>query len=215
MTGLGLSTNYCFTLREGILWSLYLLPSVFLVFAMTSLFKRKNIYPKSKAKYPQYPLLVALFNMAVVFVVYVLLFYFVPGFFSAYNVGYAVVSAGLVGISTFYYVSPPPWELLKPSDLNNEARCIEALKLEHNCMWSAISMLSWTAVIGVVSLAFAGWTQIIFPSIPAEKRFLLFSGPAGAQSVIEVTYLIFGLYFGVIGRFLDYSWQIRKKIAGG
>jgi hypothetical protein len=27
--------------------------------------------------------------------------------------------------------------------------------------------------------------------------------------------LIFGLYFGVIGRFLDYSWQIRKKIAGG
>jgi glucan phosphoethanolaminetransferase (alkaline phosphatase superfamily) len=71
----------------------------------------------------------ALLNVIVIFTFYAFLLYCVPGLFFPYALGYVLCIAGIVGISTFYYVHPPMWEVLKSE---NEERYIEALKLEHD-----------------------------------------------------------------------------------
>ena len=157
-----------------------------------------------------YSLTAAFVNVIVIFISYVSLLFFIPSLFHPYPVCFVFVNAGIVGISTFYYIAPPPWEVLKSK---NRVQEIEALKLEHDWIWKAINIISWTAVIMTVSAIFISWTQIIFPSIPTEKRNTFSVIKLEAYSTIELIYLILGLWFGILYRLMDYSWRIRKRIA--
>ena len=206
--------HYRFTIEEGRMWSIYLLPSFVLIFVLTSRFKCHKLIAKLFEKkffsVEAYSLMAAFVNVTVMFVSYISLLFFIPSLFHPYLVCFVFVNAGIVGVSTFYYIAPPPWEVLKS---RNRVQEIEALKLEHDFIWKAINIISWTALIMAVSAIFVSWTQIIFPSIPAEKLNTFSVIKLEAYSTIELIYLILGLWFGILGRLMDYSWRIRKRIA--
>ena len=76
-----------------------------------------------------------------------------------------------------------------------------------------VTTVSSAVIIILASITIASWVQVIFPSIPVEKR----SSPSfiklEACSAIEILYLLIGLWFGILGKLMEYSWHIRKKIA--
>jgi hypothetical protein len=211
---LELSSYYHFTLKEGIIWSIYLLPSLVLIFVITSVFKCHKIvaklFRKTSSPDEAYPIIAALANVSIIFASYIFLLCFIPSLLHPYLICFVAANSGIVGISTFYYIAPPPWEILKSKD---KTQYIEALKLEHDWIWRAINMISWATVILAISVIFVSWTQIIFPLVPQEKRNTFAFIKLEAYSTIELMYLIFGLWFGILARLMDYSWRIRKKVA--
>jgi hypothetical protein len=212
LTELGITSHCPFTLEESKLWSIYLLPSIIPVFIITSGFKCKLFSLNFPKKFFSTEAdLATLLNVIVIFALYPLLCYCIPFFFSPYNIGYVFCIAGIVGISTFYYIHPPMWEVLKSE---NEERYIEALKLEHDWIWRALQIISWAVVILVTSAILASWSQLIYPIIPLEKRASPTFTTLQAWSVVQIAYLLIGLWFGIVGRLMDYSWRIRKRIAG-
>jgi len=211
---IGVLPHYRFTIEEGGIWSIYLLPSLVLIFVLTSGFKRHKLIAKLFEKkifsLEAYSLMAAFVNVTVIFVSYVFLLFFIPSLFHPFKVCFVFVNAGIVGVSTLYYIAPPAWKAWKSK---NRVQEIEALKLEHDYIWKAVNIISWTAVIMAVSAIFVSWTQIILPSIPAEKRYTFSVIKLQAYSAIELIYLILGLWFGILGRLMEYSWRIRKRIA--
>lgn len=211
---LGLSHYYHFSMIESVSWSIYLLPITVLIFVITSDFKCHKIIAKLfvKASFPDEacPSIVALINVSIIFASYIFLLYFIPSLLHPYAISSLSTTAGIVGISTYYYVAPPVWEVLK---FKNKAYYVEALKLEHDWIWRVINILSWAIVILPISVIFASWTQIIFPLIPQEKRNTFAFIKLQAHSTIELIYLILGVWFGILRTLMDNSWHIRKRIA--
>jgi len=204
---------YRFNIEEGKMWSIYLLPTFALIFVLTSRFKCHKLIAKLFEKsfsVETYPLMAALVNVTVISVSYVSLLFLIPSLFHPFTICFVFVNAGIVGVSTFYYIAPLPWEVWKS---RNRVQEIEALKLEHDYIWKVINIISWAIVIMAVSAIFVSWTQIILPSIPAEKLYTFSVIKLQAYSAIELIYLILGLWFGILGRLMSYSWRIRKRIA--
>ena len=204
---------YRFNIEEARMWSIYLLPTFALIFVLTGRFKCHKLIAKLFEKsfsVETYPLMAALVNVTVISVSYVSLLFLIPSLFHPFTICFVFVNAGIVGVSTFYYIAPLPWEVWKS---RNRVQEIEALKLEHDYIWKVINIISWAIVIMAVSAIFVSWTQIILPSIPAEKLYTFSVIKLQAYSAIELIYLILGLWFGILGRLMSYSWRIRKRIA--
>jgi hypothetical protein len=195
------------------LWSIYFLPSIFPIFVITSSFKRKKFslsFFKNLSDVT-YPLTSSIFNIIIIFAFFIFLLYFIPSFFDPWVISFVFAYTSIVGISTFYYIGSEPWEILKSG---NEARYIEALKLEHDWIWRAINIISWAIVILATSAVFISWTQIIYPGIPVEKRSSFPFIKLQALAAVQVIYLLLGVWFGILYRLMDYAWRIRKRIAG-
>lgn len=203
---LGIQPYYNFRLSDAITWSIYILPFPILICMATSSLKncKKPLRIETRAN------IAALTNLVTTYCAYTFLCYFIPTLLHPFSLSFVFIFAGIIGISTFYFVLPPTYEILRSNNIQQET---EALKLEHDWIWRAINIISWAIVILVASAILTSWTQVILPAIPPEKRYTYAFTKIEVQSVIEIIYLVVGLWFGILGKFMEYSWRIRKRIA--
>jgi hypothetical protein len=218
MIEMGLHVFYVFNTTDALPWSISTLPGCILIFLLTYSFKHDRFIATALARALKRerlsivakPYIAALTNLIVISTMQMLLSFFIPGFWNPFIIIYMFVLAGIVSVSTYYYVFPPAWELFQSKDVRME---LEALKLEHEVNWKIINIISWVITFLAISAVFALWTQIIFPSIPMEKRVTMAAIKVQVMSGVQISYLIIGVWFGILGPLIDYSWRIRKRIA--
>lgn len=217
---LGAQVLYHFTVVNGLQWSVLAIFGAAFIFFATYDAKRHEyvirclgkIFRKeiSKAARALVPSVVNLVFCCITFVLYSLL---IPGFFNAFAICFVFLNAGLIGVSTFYYIAPPCWKVFADNGIKKTEHEIEALKLEHAWIWQAIYIISWVSVILAATVVFGAWTQVTYPSIASEQRDTWAVLHLQAMTAIQLIYIVCGLWFGVLGPLMDYSWRVRQRIA--
>lgn len=104
-----------------------------------------------------------------------------------------------------YYASP--WELLKS---NNVKHYIEALKLEHESVWTFIKFGVELTMI-VIPSAVIAWVQILYPMVPKDKQNSLQFFIMQLVVIIQIIYLLIGLWQGILMKLYDFAWGIVRK----
>lgn len=201
---------YEFSFQDGILWSAYISPCPFLIFLITKNHKRLFAKILRTKNSENMPLVVALSNTSIIYITFIILAFFIKGLLHPFNLSFIFIAGSLIGFSSFLYTCAPAWKMLK---YNDENRMIEVLKLEHDWIWRTIQTIAWITVILMVSTFYTTWTQGILPLVPPEARNTWTFIKLQTWGVIQAIYLISGLWFGILSRLMEYSWQIRKKIA--
>lgn len=229
MIELELPVDYHFTLEDSIRWWFLGFFGFIPIYVITSSAEHDGKIVKALTKVMMAltgrkeewfeeakPLATSISNAIIVFLTYVVMITVIPSQISASATTFTFFLGGIVGVSTFWHVCTPPWDIL-----SREATCahtdvefkMEALKLEHDWIWKAIHIISWVTVILAVSTVFASWAQVIVPAIPVERRHSLTFVRLQASAVVQLIYCVLGLWFGILGRLMENSWRIRKEIA--
>jgi hypothetical protein len=163
---LGLKPPYEFTTRESLPFLIYLLPVIPLINVVTSYFTRGYTIKHLQKFFPNSWEQASILNALTAFAIYLIIAFSIDGFLDPFIVIYVSCLTSIVGFITYYHTMPPPWELLKS---NNVKHYIEALKLEHESVWTFIKFGVELTII-VIPSAVIAWVQILYPMVPKDKQ---------------------------------------------
>jgi len=150
----------------------------------------------------------ALFTFAISQVSYAPFFILIPGIILPQNVVYSFLCSTIAGIWTFYegekyFIIP---KLLRNSN-------VEALKLLHETdlrlMLQASTILTTLVSVGILTM----WFNALWPSIPEKLRISQATLLLQALFVLQILYLIVGIWFGYFSPILDRLEKIRAEIS--
>jgi len=198
---------YKLTVGDAILLGLYSVIGFILICITTDLVKKSNSMSEANK-----PIVAGFLNSVVTITMYLMINSIAFGIVVSYGfpMVFTFVNGGIVGVSTYFHVIIPIWKKPKSDDPLSE---LEVLKLEHDWIWKAINTISWAALIMLVSAWLVIFSQISLPLIPVEKRSELgFMKIIGAVA-FQATYVLLGLFFGIIVKLWSYSSHIRKRVS--
>lgn len=198
------------------LW-LYALPGFIIILLITgvikghkfvagSLFNKNELSDVSKA------VITSIINGVIVFLTYSYYLITIPELITAFSVSFTVINAGIVSVATFYYIAPLPTEIMK-TKMKDPKALLEALKLEHGSHMSLGNNVIWTTIILMASVVFISWTQVIYTSVDQSLRDSVQFSYLQAINIIQLAYLSFGIWFGLLSRLWDRAARIAEYIS--
>lgn len=204
---LGLPTIYQLTRGDAILRSLYSIIGFLPIFIITNSVGQINRISETNK-----PLAASIFNSVVTIAVYLSISFFAVGFtpLCGFPMIFAFVNGGIVGVSTYFHVIIPIW---KKSKSDNPLCELEVLKLEHDWIWKAINTISQATLIILVSVWIVIFYQISLSVVPVEKRLELGFMKLMSTVAFQATYVLAGLFFGIIAKLWSYSTYIRERVS--
>jgi hypothetical protein len=198
-----------FSFEGALLYWLFAIPSFVIILFVTTYIKRKDVSCDLNA------IIASTVNGLTVFVMYFIYLAYLPELISAFAISFIVISLGIVGIATYSYLRPTAAQSLKLKySMTDEKALIEALKLEHSANMGLANNVIWVTIILIVSVVFLSWTQVIYPSLKDPTLVNSFQmGQLQAINIIQLVYLSFGIWFGILSPLWTRAWQIVKDVA--
>lgn len=116
----------------------------------------------------------------------------------------------LVGFSSYVSINIKHW---KESSKIEAHAYLESLKLTHDWIWRLINIVTWIVTILVVSVYYILYTQLIDAMMKEINVPLTSTGILAVAFALPAIYLLFGLWFGMLGPLIGYALSIPKSVA--